>query len=192
MNMEYFEQFDTLLRTFWYIALPSSLIFIVQTIMTFVGADATDGIDADFDSNLEGTDAPFQLFSLRNLINFLLGFSWTGISLWESIANKNVLIAVSTGVGILFLVLFFFIIQQVQKLAENNTFKLTNCLNKNAEVYLTIPSEKSGMGKVTLSVNGSYKNLSAITLGESIPTGAIVKITGIEGDNLLVVENIKN
>ncbi|WP_315821886.1 hypothetical protein [Paraflavitalea speifideaquila] len=78
--MELLNNLDPLLRIFWFVAIPASVIFLIQTIMTFAGADATDGIDADFDSNLHGTDAPFQLFSLRNLINFLLGFSWTGIS----------------------------------------------------------------------------------------------------------------
>lgn len=189
--MEFLEHLDSLLRTFWYIALPTSLIFVIQTIMTFMGADASDGIDADFDSDFEGTDAPFQLFSLRNLINFLLGFAWTGISLWKNFDNKNILIAVAALVGVTFVVLFFFIMQQIQKLAEDNSFKLSSCLNKNAEVYLSIPENKSGLGKITLSIKGSFKTLDAITSGEKISTGAIVKIVGIEGDNLLIVENIK-
>ena len=90
--MEILNQLDPLLQSFWYIAIPASLIFVIQTIMTFVGADASDGVSADFDSNLDGIDAPFQLFSLRNLINFLLGFSWTGISFFSTISNKFVLI----------------------------------------------------------------------------------------------------
>ena len=70
--MEILENLDTLLKTFWFVAIPTSLIFIIQTIMTFVGVDSSDGVEADFDGDLGGTDAPFQLFSLRNLINFLL------------------------------------------------------------------------------------------------------------------------
>ena len=70
--MEILENLDPILKTFWYVAIPTSIIFILQTVMTFVGADATDGLEADFDGDLSGGDAPFQLFSLRNLINFLL------------------------------------------------------------------------------------------------------------------------
>ena len=51
--MEFFEHLDPLLRTFWYIAIPVSLIFVVQTIMTFVGADATDGNEVDFDGDVD-------------------------------------------------------------------------------------------------------------------------------------------
>ena len=83
--MEILENLDILLKTFWFVAIPTSLIFIIQTIMTFMGTDSSDGIQADFDGDLNGADAPFQLFSLRNLINFLLGFSWTGISFYTTI-----------------------------------------------------------------------------------------------------------
>ena len=70
--MEFFNELDPLLKVFWLVAIPASVIFLIQAIMTFTGSDAMDGTSADFDSNLEGTDTPFQLFSLRNLVNFLL------------------------------------------------------------------------------------------------------------------------
>ena len=49
--MEILEGLDSLLKTFWFVAIPSSLIFIIQTILTFTGADTADGIDADFDGD---------------------------------------------------------------------------------------------------------------------------------------------
>ena len=78
--MEFFNEMEPLLRAFWYIALPASLIFLIQSVMTFMGMDASDGTEADFNSDFDHVDAPFQLFSLRNLINFLMGFGWAGIS----------------------------------------------------------------------------------------------------------------
>ncbi len=56
--------------------------------MTFAGVDSHDGLSADFDSDLSHGDTPFQLFTFRNLINFLLGFSWTGISFYGTIDSK--------------------------------------------------------------------------------------------------------
>jgi len=187
--MELFEISDPILRTFWYIAIPCSIIFLIQTVMTFAGVDASDGTSADFDSDLTGTDAPFQLFSLRNLINFLLGFSWTGISFYGTISSPVILIIVSFAVGILFLYLFFVIIKQVQKLAEDNSFNITNTLNKTAEVYLTIPPNKSGKGKIMISVNGAYHELEAMTEHEKLSSGAVVKVIKIE-NNIPIVETI--
>lgn len=188
--MEILENLDPLLKTFWYIAIPVSLIFVVQTIMTFIGADATDGNEADFNGDFEGGEAPFQLFSLRNLINFLLGFSWMGISFYNLISNLTLLIIVSIAVGILFVLLFFVIIRQVQRLAEDNSFKMENTLNKTADVYLTIPEHKSGKGKILISVKGSIHELDAMTENDRIPTGSVVKVVKIENKNILIVETI--
>jgi hypothetical protein len=189
-TMEILENLDILLKTFWFVAIPASLIFIIQTIMTFIGTDSSDGLQADFDGDMNGTDAPFQLFSLRNLINFLLGFSWTGISFYTTISNKPLLIVLSVVVGVLFVYLFFIIIRQVQKLAEDNSFKITNTLHKSAEVYLTIPENKKGKGKIMISVNGSFHELEAMTENDKIQSGALVKIVRIENDNILIVETI--
>ncbi|SFC50416.1 NfeD family protein [Flavobacterium phragmitis] len=187
--MELLESLPTLLKSFWYIAIPTSLIFLIQTVITFSGLDVADGFDTDFDADVH--DGDFQLFSLRNLINFLLGFSWTGISFYATLGEKPVfLIVTSLVVGVLFVLLFFFVIKQVQKLAEDNSFKITNTLNKTAEVYLTIPEKKSGKGKIMISVNGAFHELEAMTENDRIPSGSSVKVVKIENNNLLIVETI--
>lgn len=188
--MEFLENLDPLLKTFWYVAIPASLVFIFQTVMTFIGVNSSDGLEPDFDGDLSGEDGPFQLFSLRNLINFLLGFSWTGISFYTTINNKIFLIILSLLIGILFVFLFFLIIKQVQKLAENNSFDIKNTLNKTAEVYLSIPESKKGKGKIMISINGSYHELEAMTENSKIQSGAIVKVVKIENNEILIVENI--
>lgn len=188
--MEVFQTLDPLLKAFWYVAIPTSLIFVIQTIMTFIGADASDGVDADFDSNLTGTEAPFQLFSLRNLINFLLGFSWTGISFYNLIGNPLLLLFVALVTGSLFVFLFFLIISQVQKLAEDNSFRYANTINKTAEVYLNIPANRQGKGKVLISVNGAIHELDAMTENERIAAGTVVKVVKIESESILIVEKI--
>ena len=181
---------DPLLRTLWLVAIPASLIFAIQTIMTFAGAETHDGLSADFDSDLHGGDTPFQLFTFRNMINFLLGFSWTGISFYNIIDNKAILITLSFIVGAGFLILFFMIIRQIERLAEDNSFKITNALNKTASVYLPIPERKKGAGKIQVSVKGSFHELDAITENDKIETSATVRIVKIESNNLVVVERI--
>jgi hypothetical protein len=188
--MEFFDSMDTVQKLFWFIAIPTSVIFLIQTIMTFVGLDAADGVDADFDSDLHDSHAPFQLFSFRNLINFLLGFGWSGVAFYNTISNSTFLILVAFLVGASFVALFFFIMQKIQTLAEDNTFNITHALNKTGEVYIPIPAAKSGKGKVQISIKGSIHELDAITESESrIETGSIVRITGIN-QQLLIVQKL--
>lgn len=188
--METFSQLDPFLKTFWFIAIPTSIIFIIQAIMTFAGTDASDGVSADFDGDLTDGDTPFQLFSFRNLTNFLLGFSWTGISFFNTIPNKFIIIVLSLVVGSAFVVSFFLIIRQIQRLAEDNSFKISGTLNQVCSVYLTIPGRKSGNGKVQVSVKGAFHELEAITENEKIESGTMVRIIKIESNNLVVVERI--
>ena len=189
--MDVLLSLEPLLRMFWYIALPTSGIFLIQTILTFVGGHhPSDGIDADFQGGSDGEGAPFQLFSLRNLINFLLGFSWTGISFFELISNTLVLVLVSFVVGLSFVYVFFLVSKQIQKLAEDNSFKITDTLNKSADVYLAIPERKKGKGKIMISIKGSFHELDAMTENERIASGSVVKIVRIENDSILIVETV--
>ena len=187
--LDFLEGMDSLQQSFWWIAIVASLIFIVQTILTLIGGDSSDGIDADFDGDLDHADAPFQLFSFRNLINFLLGFGWTGIAFYESLSSKILLIVIATIVGLIFILLYFVLIKQILKLSENNTFDIQKLLGKTGEVYLQIPAEKNGKGKVLISLNGSNHELAAISEKDPITTGNLVKVIRIE-DKILVVEKI--
>lgn len=188
--MTFLENYEPLLKAFWYIALPVSIFFGLQTIMTFVGLSGGE-TDADMDVDANDTgEMPFEIFTLRNLINFLLGFSWTGISFYQKFENKTILIAISIAVGLAFVALFFFLIKQILKLSEDNSFKIENTIHKTADVYLTIPANKSGKGKVQISVNGSFHELDAMTLSpEKLLSGSIIKVIAVE-NNILIVEKI--
>ena len=180
---------DTLLQGFWYVALITSLIFVVQTIMTFLGGGDADGINADFDGNLSHTDAPFQMFTLRNLINFLLGFGWTGVAFYNTISSKAILIALAVLIGLLFVALFFIVIRQLHKLTEVNTFNNAEIVNRTGQVYTLIPANMSGKGKVQISHKGTHRELDAMTEGDRLPSGATVSVSRVE-QNILIVKTL--
>jgi hypothetical protein len=183
---------DEYLRSFWFIAIPSAIFFAFQTIMTFVGSDAFDGTSADFSGDFGDTDAPFQLFSLRNLINFCLGFSFGGISFHGFITNKLLLVFVAFLIGASFVWVFFLVMKQIQKLAEDNSFKYNETIGLFAEVYLRIPEKMTGKGRVIVSVRGATHELEAMTEDDEIATGSVVKVTKIESGNLLIVNKVNS
>ena len=186
---EFFLNMDIALQVYWYIAIGASVFFILQTIVTFVGGGGGD-MDIDVDTDAGHTDSPFHFFSLRNLVSFLLGFGWTGVSLYRSIGSQWVLLFVSILVGMLFIAMFFFIIKTLLKLSEDNTFKIEDTLGKTGDVYIQIPAGRSGKGKILISVKGSTHELSAITEdNELLKVGIIVKVVKVEDKTLLVTAN---
>lgn len=189
---EFFSSMETIQRVYWYIAIGASIIFIIQTVMTFIGADTDTGIDADFDGNLDSVEAPFQLFSLRNLINFLLGFGWTGATMYDSFESKIIVGIIATLVGLLFVAIFFVIFRALMKLAEDNSFNIEETIGKTGDVYTVIPAQASGKGKILISVRGSTHELNAITKAEKdIVVGTLVKVIEVN-NGILTVSPINN
>ena len=88
---EWWTSLDLFMKILWSIAIATSLIFIIETILTFIGIDHE--IDADFDTSMDGgfeSEPSMNLYTFRNLVNFLLGMSWTAILLKEKIVSTLV------------------------------------------------------------------------------------------------------
>ena len=190
--MDLFNSLEPLQKFFWTIACAASLVFIIQTIMTFVGL----GTDADVDAGpMDGSVDSVEdgslsgVFSFRNLINFLLGYGWAGVLLNGSIEQGWLLQIVAIAVGLLFVLAFVFMFRQVMKLSHDGSFKMQEAVGLRADVYLRIPAARAGRGKVQVSVKGSVHEIDAMTdNSEEIATGAQVKIVKVLGDDLLLVE----
>ena len=195
--IETFKEMDTALQVYWALAAVSSVIFIIQAIMTFIGfdsdadvdlADAPDAIpesgDADFDAD------GFHLISVKTIICFILGFGWTGVIFWDTISSPLWLGLLATVVGFIFMSLIAFLLFQVRKLDKDNTFRIEHVIGKNAEVYLRIPATRKDTGKITISLNGSMHELEALTEGDEIATGAKVRITAKVDGETVIVEKI--
>ncbi len=190
--MDLFNSLEPLQKFFWIIALCASLVFLIQTIMTFVGL----GTDADVDAGpMDGSVDSMEdgslsgVFSFRNLINFLLGYGWAGALLFSSIEKGWLLQVVAIAVGLAFVLAFVFMFRQVMKLSHDGSFRLQEAVGLKADVYLRIPAARSGRGKVQVSVKGSVHEVDAMTdRNDEIATGGQVKILKVLGDDLLLVE----
>ena len=188
--LDYFLNLEPLLMFFWTISIITTLVFLVQAILSLLGIGGADDLNADFDGNLDGDGSSFSWLSFRNMINFLMGFGWSGVLLYHQISNVSLLVFVALVVGISFVAMFAMIMRQFHKLEENNTFNIQHTLNKTAQVYLTIPAMKQGKGKIHISVNGSLRELDALSESDLIETGSMVKIIKVIDDTLLTVEKI--
>ena len=190
--IELFNSLEPLQKFFWTIACCASLVFIIQTIMTFIGL----GTDADVDAGpMDGSVDSMEdgalsgVFSFRNLVNFLLGYGWAGVLLFDDIEKRWLLQLVAIAVGVLFVLAFVFMFRQVMKLSHDGSFKMSEAVGLKADVYLRIPAARAGRGKVQVSVKGSIHEIDAVTDNDAeIPTGGQVEIVEALGDDLLLVK----
>lgn len=176
-----------MLQVFWSCALISSAFFLLQTVLMLVGMDSGD---LDVDADTLDLGGGLSLFSIKNLVNFFLGFGWAGVSLYDKVSSPVWLPALAVLVGLLFVVLFLFIAKKMMKLETNGAFRINDCRGLLADVYLRIPAHRRGVGKVQVSVQGSVHELDAMTEGEAIPTGAKVHICEIVDGKILLVQKV--
>ena len=188
--LDSFGQLDAMQKVYWIIALASSVVFLIQAVMLFVGGDADTDFDGSVDADVNDSfdNAGFHLVSVKTIVCFLLGFGWTGVLFANAIANPVGLGILAAVVGLVFMALIAWLLWLVLKLDKDNTFHVEKTVGMTADVYLHIPAARSETGKVTVSYNGSMHELHAMTeQAEAIPTGAIVRITGVvEGETVLV------
>lgn len=178
------------MQSVWCITLFASLVFVIQTILTFVGMDADGGMDVDMGSDMpgDGDSGPFQLFTFRNFINFLLGFGWSIISFQGVIQNPFVLILVAAVIGVLLVIAVMAIFRFMSGMEQSGTIQMANAVGCKGNVYLKIPADKRGEGKVQISIQGAIREFDAITLGEELETGAPIQVVEVVNDSMLLVE----
>ena len=216
---EWWDGLSALLKVLYCIAAPSTLILLIQTILSLAGFhDGGSGVDLSDTSGIDfgdtsGADlgdmgshdfsahtghdmldggnpadfASMRMFTLQTIVAFLTVFSWSAIVSIQSGMPSAAAIILGAVLGFVTMCAVAKIIQLPAKLAENGSLDLRNCIGESATVYVPIPPKGSGEGKVTITVQGQFRELSAVSVEtEQLNTGTQVRITDLRGDSVVV------
>ena len=199
MIATWWADLSPVMKLLWGITLTASLIFIIQTVMTFLGADAdSTDFDMDVDTSMDGSDLSnieggSNLYTFRNFVNFFLGFGWTAILLQPSVKSTALLVVIAVLVGVALVVAVMYLFKWLNSMQQSgniNVYKATvGCQGK---CYLRIPAERSGEGKVQITIQGAVREYNAVTDGDQIKTGASVKVLEAIDANTLLVEELNS
>ncbi len=186
---QWFEALSLFEKIYWVVALISSAIFVVLIVMTILGGDADD-LGGDVDVEIEGdAGIGFQFLSFKNLMGFLTIFGWSGISCIDGGLSKTVTVIISVLCGLLMMTAMAALFYYLAKLQSSGTLKLKNALNQIGEVYLTIGANRSKIGKVSITVQGTLRELEALTDEEhDLKQSNVVRVKDITPNGILIVE----
>lgn len=194
---------DPLRAVLYIIALPSTVILFIQTILLLFGVGGHDadvdvggdnGIDGVFGHDTVGHDDPsdiggLRLFTVRGLVAFFAVGGWSGIAALDLGASRFVsgVAAFLMGTAALILVALFF--RFAVKLQQDGNLHMENAVGKSGEVYLTVPAKGSGKGKVNIVVQEQMMELDAVNASDTpLRFGERVKVTGLADGNTVIVE----
>ncbi len=77
----------------------------------------------------------------------------------------------------------------MKKLTDSGTLNYENAINAIGEVYLTIGANRSKMGKVSVSVQGTLRELDAISDSlTELKSGALIKVIDVTSNGILIVD----
>lgn len=211
----WWESLGVIGRIFAFIAIPSTLILIVQTILLFFGigashdadggfdggydsvdadidasgADGIDAADADDGSESDSHDGGVALFSVRGIVAMLCIGGWSGVVLTGTGINTTLSVILSIIFGTAALVGMFYLMKAAMTLQSSGNIDLGNAIGKTGRVYIPIPAGGNGRGKISITVQETLIEVDAITMSDrKLATGETVRVVSTDETGLLVVE----
>ncbi|MBQ2867746.1 MAG: NfeD-like protein [Firmicutes bacterium] len=215
----WWDSLDSTVKILYFIASPSTLVFIIQTVMAFLGGieggegiaySDTSGLDldggfdgpelADMPDAMDIDDVHFgdggnpadfsimRMFTLQGIITFLMVTGWSAIASISAGAKPSISIIVGVILGIIAMYAVAKLIHASRRLTENGTLDVRNAIGNSGKVYIPIPANGRGEGKITMYVQGRYAECDAVNMGdEMLKTGTTVRIVDVR-NGVLVVE----
>ncbi len=200
-------------QVFACIAIPATLMLLIQTILTIigigsdsdadvnsegaieadVGADAdadfdTDSGDTDFDSDTDIADGGLRVFTLRGLVAFFSVMGWVGALCSGSGLELSLSVVISVASGALAMLAVAFIMKWLFRLQDDGTEDICSALGVSGTVYLRIPPSRTGKGKISAIIRGQLSEKFAVTDEETeLKFGEEVTVVGISGESTLIV-----
>ena len=180
---------------YWVCALVGTFFFALSGIMYFFGFG---GIDSDLEADgFEAADTghmdtgflEFKLLSFKTVFAFVMMFGWGGVLFGRD--NGYGGFAGAFVCGIITMMLTAFLIALVLKLQQDGTKTLGSLCGKTGSVYLSIPANRAGTGKVVINSGDETREVKAMA-DEALPTGTPVRVVSVPGGGCVLVEQIKD
>lgn len=184
---EWYQSLTVLELCYFYAAVIATVLLVVQVIMMCFSLG--DDVDIDGDGEIDAdTDTGVSVFTIKSLTAFFALGGWAGLlfaAIWpERLWISAIAALVAGAIGMLGVVLFM---KWLVKMQYDGTFHVEKLVGSTATVYVSVPPLRQGKGKVTLTAQGRYVELDAMTDdGERIPVDESVEIVATENDCTII------
>lgn len=222
----WWEALSLLQQCFAVVAIPATLILLIQTMMLLIGIG---GHDADADHDMGAPDHDFhgggdmhdgdfhdgdlhdghdfhdghdvhdgaqhaaglRLFTLRGIVALFAVGGWLGVAMCDLGLPNSLSILIAAVGGLIALIVAALAIKYALRLQESGNLSPKNAVAHTATVYIPIPANRTGSGKVTMNLQERFVELDAITDCDTpIPTGTMVQVVRVTDKNELIVRTL--
>lgn len=156
---------------------------------------ALEGLEHDVDSP-DGHDAHghhgstwlFSIISVRTLVAATTFFGIGGLLAESLQAGPPLQLFSGVLLGGAAMISVHKLMGLMHRLSEDGTVRIQRAVGLNGTVYVPIPANKSGSGKIHLNLQNRLMEYAAVTAnGEKLTTGSPIVVVGVVGDDILEV-----
>ena len=183
-------------------------ILVIQFVLTVLGfgveafdIDIPSGLDTDIDVDFDADVADatgghmdsswlFGVISFRTIVAAIAFFGLFGLAAQAAGLGLPMTLVVSVGAGAAAMYGVYLLFDSMKKLSAEGTVRIRHAVGKHGTVYVTIPAEESGTGKIQLSLQNRTVEYLAQTPGQSIVPGTKVVVTEVVTSDTVAVEPV--
>lgn len=188
-------------QVFFVLAIVATVVMVILIIMMFIGMDEADGFDADVDDvdfdiddiNNEPISGigGLRILTIRGVLAFLSVGGWTTYLL-SGVVAEWIAGLIGAAAGAVASVLLAYALHAALKLESSGNLDYHSAVGKHAMVYIRIPAERNGRGKILMNHQGKMVEVDALTdEKEDLLRNSKVEVVSLDDDTTLIVKKQK-
>ena len=186
---EWFLNLSVMEQIYFWLGVVATVFLIVQIILMCFSTFGDDvDIDGDGDLDADG-DSGVSIFTVKSITAFFAVGGWAGLLTCslasDSLQWLSIIVALVSGAAAMAVVVVA--IRAMLKLQCNGAVQTEKLVGEKATVYVSVPPKRSGRGKITLTAQGRFMELDAVTDGEErLAVDETVEIIATENECTVV------
>jgi len=128
------------------------------------------------------------MLSFRTIVAALTFFGLAGMASLSAGTTSVTAVVVALAAGAAAMYGVYWMMRGLYLLKAEGTARIDRAVGQEATVYLRVPPQNSGSGKIQINLQNRTMEYSAVTGGDEIPTGARVVVVQVVNPSTVAVE----
>jgi hypothetical protein len=191
-------------------ALVGGTVLVIQVGMSLLGMTGAGGdVDLGDPGDIGGVDIHHaahgtsthhhsalpgivKIITFQTVIAFLAFFGAAGMATRTMGYSSPLSLGIAVASGLSAMIVIGYLLAGFRKLEASGSLQLQRAVGCQGRVYVRIPAEGAGEGKVTVTVQGRTVELKAKTNGPELPTGTSVVVHKLLDSNTVEVAALEH
>jgi hypothetical protein len=130
----------------------------------------------------------FQILTLRTIVAALAFFGLSGLAAQAADCSDFTALLIAAAAGSAALYAVYAMLRGMRSLRADGTARIQRAVGQQAAVYLSIPAQQKGAGKIQINLQNRTVEYLATTLGDAIPSGTTVVVTKVIAPDTVQVQ----